>query len=136
MYNDCSKCTGTGEAICLTCHKKEIAEQKDENTATFEALRDEVAELEAEVAHQKRMVEVLAIECATFDKFSGDFKLWTASEWREYAEEQAKEVDGDLRFWPPTDDMKSTCYTTPVSKYWQPTRYNQNPQRPQGFLQV
>jgi len=44
MYNDCSICHGVGVAICLTCYKKEMAELKDENTATFEALRDKVAE--------------------------------------------------------------------------------------------
>jgi len=105
MYNDCSKCTGTGEAICLTCHKKEIAEQKDENTATFEALRDKVAELEAENKKQTAISKTLAVVCEKVElamkkKFKehgvdtwGD--VCSAERWLMLAEEDAiaKEVE-------------------------------------------
>lgn len=101
---DCFLKREEGLKPCMYCNTKDQILSDSVTDGVFDVVEcacgfvcsamhwNELADLKSQIAFKDKVIEVLAIDCAVFDKFSGDFKLWTASECREYAEAKAKEV--------------------------------------------
>lgn len=115
MYNDCSKCHGAGEVICMKCHKAEVEELKAQNRTLQEELdgvlhssQSKMAELEAQVVELHTVAKLRYTYIQGCQKREKDLEAQVAFQKKVVAiQEQAiADAVSTLRL----DPTKRTCY--------------------------